>query len=61
MLLNTGTEAVDSRHGLLTTVGYKLGSHAETNYALEGGQGRREVGRVQEGLWGCLYAGLLKL
>ena len=25
MLLNTGTEAVPSKHGLLTTIGYKLG------------------------------------
>ncbi len=35
MLLNTGTEIVPSRHGLLTTVGYKLGA-APAVYALEG-------------------------
>jgi glycerol kinase len=35
MLLNTGTTAIPSKNGLLTTVGYKLGS-AETVYALEG-------------------------
>ncbi|MQA14014.1 MAG: glycerol kinase GlpK [Pseudonocardiaceae bacterium] len=35
VLLNTGTEKVASRHGLLTTVCYKMGS-AETVYALEG-------------------------
>lgn len=36
MLMNTGPEVVVSSHGLLTTVGYKLGPQAETNYALEG-------------------------
>jgi glycerol kinase len=35
MLINTGTEAVPSRHGLLTTVAYKMGSDAAV-YALEG-------------------------
>jgi glycerol kinase len=35
MLLNTGTEPVASRHGLLTTVCYQLGSQ-EPVYALEG-------------------------
>ncbi|MBG6058573.1 glycerol kinase [Cryobacterium sp. MP_M5] len=35
LIFNTGTEIVHSTHGLLTTVGYKLGE-AETHYALEG-------------------------
>ncbi|MCG0287339.1 glycerol kinase GlpK [Streptomyces sp. PSAA01] len=35
LLLNTGTELVRSRHGLLTTVGYKVGAEP-TVYALEG-------------------------
>jgi glycerol kinase len=35
LLLNTGTRAVPSRHGLLTTVAYKLGT-APACYALEG-------------------------
>jgi glycerol kinase len=35
MLLNTGTEPVPSRHGLLTTVCYQLGSQ-DPVYALEG-------------------------
>ncbi|XVX21272.1 glycerol kinase GlpK [Actinomycetota bacterium] len=35
MLLNTGTEIVRSRHGLLTTVAYQLGDQAPV-YALEG-------------------------
>ena len=35
MLLNTGTEAVPSTHGLLTTVGYQLAGEAPV-YALEG-------------------------
>lgn len=35
LLLNTGTAPVQSRHGLLTTVGYKLGD-APAAYALEG-------------------------
>lgn len=35
MLLNTGTEAVPSKNGLLTTVCYKIGDQ-ETVYALEG-------------------------
>lgn len=35
LLLNTGTEPVQSKHGLLTTVGYKIGKDA-TVYALEG-------------------------
>lgn len=36
VLYNTGTEIVHSKHGLLTTVGYKLGPDSETYYALEG-------------------------
>jgi len=36
MLLNTGLEAVPSHNGLLTTIGYKLGSEAKTHFALEG-------------------------
>jgi glycerol kinase len=35
LLLNTGTEPVRSTHGLLTTVGYKIGSDRPV-YALEG-------------------------
>jgi len=35
LLLNTGGEIVHSRHGLLTTVGYKIGSEPAA-YALEG-------------------------
>ena len=35
LLLNTGTKAVASRHGLLTTVGYQFGD-APAVYALEG-------------------------
>src|ERR687889_704046 len=34
LLLNTGTEAVPSKHGLLTTVGYKIGDE-DTVYCLE--------------------------
>jgi len=36
MLLNTGEKAVPSASGLLTTIGFKLGQNAPTNYALEG-------------------------
>nr|XP_002127360.1 glycerol kinase-like [Ciona intestinalis] len=36
LLQNTGTKPVMSRHGLLTTVGYKLGKNEPTIYALEG-------------------------
>ncbi|UYV70126.1 GK [Cordylochernes scorpioides] len=36
ILYNTGREPVESKHGLLTTVGYKLGPDAPTIYALEG-------------------------
>jgi glycerol kinase len=38
MLLNTGTRAVESRHGLLTTIAWGLGApeHPELTYALEG-------------------------
>ncbi|KAF9617072.1 hypothetical protein IFM89_033177 [Coptis chinensis] len=36
ILLNTGDEVIKSSHGLLTTVAYKLGPNAPTNYALEG-------------------------
>src|SRR5690625_3191214 len=35
MLINTGTEPVASKNGLLTTVAYKIGE-AEAVYALEG-------------------------
>ena len=35
LLLNTGTEPVASNHGLLTTVGYRIGEQPAT-YALEG-------------------------
>ncbi|KAL0319113.1 UNVERIFIED_CONTAM: Glycerol kinase [Sesamum angustifolium] len=36
ILLNTGEEIVKSKHGLLSTLAYKLGPKAPTNYALEG-------------------------
>uniref|UniRef100_H2YB91 Probable glycerol kinase n=1 Tax=Ciona savignyi TaxID=51511 RepID=H2YB91_CIOSA len=36
LLQNTGKKAVMSRHGLLTTVAYKLGKDEPTFYALEG-------------------------
>ncbi|MBA0810833.1 hypothetical protein Gohar_002791 [Gossypium harknessii] len=36
ILLNTGTAPVKSTHGLLTTLAFKLGPKAQTNYALEG-------------------------
>lgn len=36
ILLNTGEEIVSSDHGLLSTIAYKLGPKAPTNYALEG-------------------------
>ncbi|XP_047332522.1 glycerol kinase [Impatiens glandulifera] len=36
ILLNTGEEIVKSNHGLLSTVAFKLGPNAPTNYALEG-------------------------
>ncbi|KAF3339012.1 glycerol kinase-like protein [Carex littledalei] len=36
ILLNTGTDIVKSSHGLLSTIAYKLGPEAKTNYALEG-------------------------
>jgi glycerol kinase len=35
LLMNTGEQAVESKHGLLTTVAYKLGN-APAHYALEG-------------------------
>jgi glycerol kinase len=35
LLLNTGTEAVESKNGLLTTVGYKIGD-SDAVYCLEG-------------------------
>ncbi len=35
LLLNTGTERIVSRHGLLTTVGYRIGDQP-ASYALEG-------------------------
>ncbi|XP_076906575.1 glycerol kinase-like [Bidens hawaiensis] len=36
ILLNTGEQVINSKHGLLTTLAYKLGKDAPTNYALEG-------------------------
>ncbi|KAK9281170.1 hypothetical protein L1049_004065 [Liquidambar formosana] len=36
ILLNTGEEAIQSTHGLLSTLAYKLGPEAPANYALEG-------------------------
>ncbi|KAK9232361.1 hypothetical protein WN943_022607 [Citrus x changshan-huyou] len=36
ILLNTGEEVVKSKHGLLSTLAFKLGPKAPTNYALEG-------------------------
>ena len=36
LLYNTGTEAVESKHGLLTTVAYQLGKDKPAHYALEG-------------------------
>ncbi|KAG7998097.1 hypothetical protein I3843_01G242000 [Carya illinoinensis] len=36
ILLNTGEEIIQSKHGLLTTVAFKLGPKAPANYALEG-------------------------
>lgn len=36
LLCNTGDKPVFSRHGLLTTIAYKLGPNAPTTYALEG-------------------------
>lgn len=36
ILLNTGEETIKSNHGLLSTLAYKLGPKAPTNYALEG-------------------------
>ncbi|KAL0080663.1 glycerol kinase [Phycomyces blakesleeanus] len=36
MLFNTGTTAVKSSHGLITTVAFQLGRNAKPNYALEG-------------------------
>lgn len=36
LLYNTGNECVHSKHGLLSTVAYKLGPDAPTVYALEG-------------------------
>jgi glycerol kinase len=36
IVLNTGEEIIPSNHGLLTTIGFKLGKNAPTNYALEG-------------------------
>lgn len=36
MLLNTGSDIVQSSHGLLTTVAYQLGPSAAACYALEG-------------------------
>ena len=36
LLLNTGHDRVQSRHGLLSTVAFKLGRDARACYALEG-------------------------
>ncbi|KAL5988077.1 hypothetical protein ACLOJK_035840 [Asimina triloba] len=36
ILINTGQEIVQSTHGLLSTIAYKLGPNAPTDYALEG-------------------------
>ncbi|GAA0147564.1 carbohydrate kinase [Lithospermum erythrorhizon] len=36
ILLNTGDEKIKSGHGLLSTIAFKLGKDAPTNYALEG-------------------------
>ncbi|GAU16318.1 hypothetical protein TSUD_116670, partial [Trifolium subterraneum] len=36
ILLNTGEGVVQSKHGLLSTIAYKLGPNAPTSYALEG-------------------------
>ncbi|XP_061340074.1 glycerol kinase isoform X2 [Gastrolobium bilobum] len=36
ILLNTGEGVTQSKHGLLSTIAYKLGPKAPTNYALEG-------------------------
>ncbi|CAN6573138.1 unnamed protein product [Malus baccata var. baccata] len=36
ILLNTGEEIIQSTHGLLSTMAFKLGPKASTNYALEG-------------------------
>lgn len=36
ILLNTGENVIHSKHGLLTTLAFKLGPKAPTNYALEG-------------------------
>ncbi|KAK9498284.1 hypothetical protein O3M35_002953 [Rhynocoris fuscipes] len=36
LLYNTGTKIVESRHGLITTVGYQLGREQPAYYALEG-------------------------
>lgn len=36
MLLNTGSELVQSSHGLLSTLAFQLGADAAPSYALEG-------------------------
>lgn len=36
ILLNTGEESIESKHGLLRTIAFKLGPNAPANYALEG-------------------------
>ncbi|TKY64586.1 Glycerol kinase [Spatholobus suberectus] len=36
ILLNTGEGIIQSKHGLLSTIAFKLGPQAPTNYALEG-------------------------
>lgn len=36
LLYNTGKDRVNSMHGLVTTVAYKMGKNADPVYALEG-------------------------
>lgn len=40
MLMNTGPDILESRHGLLTTVAFKLGPDEPAQYALEGERDR---------------------
>ena len=40
LLLNTGEQLVQSTHGLITGIGYKLGPNAQTQYMLEGNRFR---------------------
>ena len=39
LLVNTGTEAVMSKAGLLSTIAFQLGPHRDAAYALEGSIG----------------------